>query len=417
MNSPGLDTDSKLQISFSYNNDHHDHHDDNPYVSVDDIDCTLVDQEYFTFPEDFENILDAYHAIHIRPDTNKKPRRIWIRRQLSRGDSLWQLSARTHKRLRIQSKSKYALEQYHRNITLVYFVNTLVSPAYSTLMHHQLDDISKSGFLSSPRNRLVVVSLGELEESHTVVSVIRQSFPEVTSISADNRDGLFRIQHVHYDENTFEFRGIQQAWIAGMTSKNPLDIVVYIHCKGVSHVDPLKPERLPRVEKLTHEIACMWARNLDILCSIPSLDRLAFTIGGWGWGWYNFWAATAGYLQSVEMPLLTDRRHYYEDWLARSVNCLYPGSTLRPQHEIRAHVEGIGTYHQNFDCCVSVGLPEGCPFVSIGDIIDPTLSDYFFHEPGEWRNFMYGRKADTAAADTSKADTDSSAETPAAPEA
>lgn len=417
MDSTGFYNDSKLQISFSYNNDHHDHDDDSPYVSVDDIDCTLIDQGYLSFPDDFESILDAYHEIHPRPDTNKKPRRMWIRRQSSSGLSLWQLSARTHKRLKIQSKSEYPAELHQRTITLVYFVNTFVSPAYRKLMKGQLNDIAKSGFLESPRNRLVVVSLGELDESHTVVSLIRRSFPEQTSTSADQQNTLFRVQHVHYDENTYEFRGIQQAWIAGMTSSNPLDIIIYIHNKGVSHTEPLQPKRLPKEERLTKEIACMWPRNLDILCSIPSLDRLAFTIGGWGWGWYNFWAATAGYLQSVEMPLMTDRRHYYEDWLARSVNCLHPGSTLRPQQETRFHVEGIETYHQNADFCASIGLPYGCPFAAIGDIIDPILSDYFFHEKDDWINYMYANKPRPAAAEPAKPHTDQPAATPAAPEA
>ena len=83
------------------------------------------------------------------------------------------------------------------------------------------------------------------------------------------------------------------------------------------------------------------------------------------------------------MPIMTDRRHYYEDWLARSVKGLYPGSTLRPPQEVRPHVEGIGTYHQNTDFRASIDLSYGCPFISIGDSIDPTLSDKLFTDRDE----------------------------------
>jgi hypothetical protein len=34
--------------------------------------------------------------------------------------------------------------------------------------------------------------------------------------------------------------------------------------------------------------------------------------------WYNFWYARGSYLNTVEQPIITERRHYYEDWLARS---------------------------------------------------------------------------------------------------
>jgi len=57
----------------------------------------------------------------------------------------------------------------------------------------------------------------------------------------------------------------------------------------------------------------------EIFTIFPKIDKIGIFSGGCGWLWTNFWYARGSYNNRVEHPLNTDRRHYYEDWLARKV--------------------------------------------------------------------------------------------------
>jgi uncharacterized alpha/beta hydrolase family protein len=61
-------------------------------------------------------------------------------------------------------------------------------------------------------------------------------------------------------------------------------------------------------------------RIYNIYSTFPTIDKIGMSAGGCGWIWYNFWYARGSYLCQVEKPVLTARRHYYENWLGFKVS-------------------------------------------------------------------------------------------------
>ena len=53
------------------------------------------------------------------------------------------------------------------------------------------------------------------------------------------------------------------------------------------------------------------------MLSDPAVMKVAMTPSGLGFVWMNFYWVRASYLRTVVRPILTDRRHYYEDWIGR----------------------------------------------------------------------------------------------------
>ena len=55
--------------------------------------------------------------------------------------------------------------------------------------------------------------------------------------------------------------------------------------------------------------------NVDILNTIPSLNKIGTGLGGSGCMWFNFYLARASYIKKLPKPIRTDARHDYEGWL------------------------------------------------------------------------------------------------------
>ncbi len=60
--------------------------------------------------------------------------------------------------------------------------------------------------------------------------------------------------------------------------------------------------------------------------------------------WYNFWYARGSYLRTVEQPIVTTRRHYYEDWLARSGLPPQEGAPSVPERDLSQYPHTLFPY-------------------------------------------------------------------------
>jgi len=97
---------------------------------------------------------------------------------------------------------------------------------------------------------------------------------------------------------------------------------MYFHSKGITHFTTyydsqcfLQGPRTHNCEQIIKDINLIY----EIFTIFPSIDKITATCGGIGWGWYNYWIARGSYLCQVEKPIITKRRHYYEDWLGRKL--------------------------------------------------------------------------------------------------
>lgn len=60
-----------------------------------------------------------------------------------------------------------------------------------------------------------------------------------------------------------------------------------------------------------------WQTCIQYLSYFPSIDKITVFTSSSGWSWYNFFWVRSSYVKNCEYPLKTERRWYYEDWLAR----------------------------------------------------------------------------------------------------
>jgi len=115
--------------------------------------------------------------------------------------------------------------------------------------------------------------------------------------------------------NEFEYRGILKVWELGQIHNNTNDVILYFHSKGLTHHKCYESNRNDNYNVILKDINKVY----DIFTTFPSIDKIGYSSGGMGWIWYNFWYARGSYIYQVEKPIQTQRRHYYEDWLARKV--------------------------------------------------------------------------------------------------
>jgi hypothetical protein len=103
---------------------------------------------------------------------------------------------------------------------------------------------------------------------------------------------------------------------------------------------------------------------------------VGISCGGNGWIWYNFWWARSSHIACLEQPIITERRHYYEDWLGRF---------LSPK-DTDSHSAYVDTTKE----CISIAWSEIMDKYNIGLVFDPGKGEVNLGLPFAWiRICMY----------------------------
>jgi len=193
-------------------------------------------------------------------------------------------------------------ELHHYNLYIVYYVNCMINPNYFTWIENQLQFVVPHG--GKIYLMCTIQEYNELELKNKVNSC----FP--------NAD----ITIVCNSTNEYEYPGINKVWELSQEHNKSTDIIMYFHSKGITHYNTYTESiQLLRGNHNCEEIIKDIRRIYEIYSIFPSIDKITTTSGGLGWGWYNYWVARGSYLSKVEKPILTSRRHYYEDWLTRKL--------------------------------------------------------------------------------------------------
>jgi hypothetical protein len=167
-----------------------------------------------------------------------------------------------------------------------------------------------------------------------------------------------------YYENEFEYGGILKVWQLGQTFYKPNDIILYFHSKGMTHAKSYDHNKNDHYNIILNDIH----KIKEIFTVFPKIDKIGFFSGGCGWIWYNFWYVRGSYIHSVEKPLKTSRRHYYEDWLGRKVSI----SDIYCDHE-----RCTNTYYENtLHNCYSF-FTDKITIANIGSYYDPNTNQLY----------------------------------------
>lgn len=239
---------------------------------------------------------------------------------------------------------------------IVYFINCYVNQNFIYLFTAQMRDLQRTGLLDQTSCQLFIVSSGSPEAKYAIAAELRKIFgsrPE--------------IRHEHNGENQFEYPGIRKVWELGLLPEE--SFILYFHGRGISHLKlgPHRRNRQRAEQRLFSLVVAQWRQNLRWLLQIPSADKLGLSSGGNGWVWYNFWWARSSYIRHLEKPIVTDRRHYYEDWLGRYVSAARSddgyedtlGKCINLASKTVFHKYNIGSDFQPTNGEIHLGLPFG----------------------------------------------------------
>jgi len=235
--------------------------------------------------------------------------------------------------------------------TLVYFLNAKLSSRYVEILRAHLEHLSCADVGKDSMFTLRVVLIGTQEDEDLVRELVRMILPELFSMSFHAN----RFQVNRLESSVFEYPGIRSVWEESQSHNSHDGLVVYAHCKGVSHIDETNSRNSEEVCASSLVLGRLYA-NLDILNTFPFLNRLGCVSGGGGWMWFNFWIGRSDYLSKLEKPVLTSRRHYYEDWLCRREK---PSETTDLHCVAQGNEKSFDTYHLDLSSCFSILAPKG----------------------------------------------------------
>lgn len=180
-------------------------------------------------------------------------------------------------------------------IYIVYFFFVNIKKNWQKNVQLQLFDVKASGILDSKETEL-----------HVVVC-------DPTKIADTTFLNEFKCKNIiTFYDNRYEYEAIQYLQKLSHTA-NPTDCMIYFHSKGmVMHNYEL---RIPAEILLTYFLFKDWQNTAKLL---EKYNKAGLFPSQEGWIWFNFWWATAKYIQNSK-PLITnlDNRYECESFLGR----------------------------------------------------------------------------------------------------
>ena len=219
-------------------------------------------------------------------------------------------------------------EEY--NIHVVYFIDCTLNENYLEWLINQIKIISN------------------YNATIYIVSTVHKDQEESIKKSIDLHFQTLDITLEFYYKNEFEYRGILKVWLLGQKYNKKNDIILYFHSKGITHHKHYEAVKNDHYNIILNDIN----KIKEIFDVFQSIDKIGYSVGGNGWVWYNFWFARGSYINSVEKPIVTNRRYYYEDWLGRKLtNSVYKNTKRNCYgfHTDKINIANIGSYYNPND--------------------------------------------------------------------
>ena len=196
------------------------------------------------------------------------------------------------------------------DIHLVYFINVHMNPrTYHHLFLSQMKDVLDCKLLEHATLHIeACVPISKLEE---ITTHVHNAFPQYLQN---------KVILTCHEDNSHEFRGLDRVWRLGQEHPSATTMIGYFHSKGITYIEYSETNnRESEGARLFELVIHPWKEVEIIFESMSHINKIGATFSTMGWMWINFWWARGSYINWVEKPILTNRRHYYEDWLCRRV--------------------------------------------------------------------------------------------------
>jgi hypothetical protein len=198
------------------------------------------------------------------------------------------------------------------NIYIVYYINTLCNKNWLSWLVNQINIVK----YMSPN--IYIVATVPQDKEHIFRQWTFHFFPNA------------KVEC--YYENEYEYRGIKKIWELGQIYKQSDDILLYFHSKGVTYHRSYASNFRDPYNVILKDIN----RVKEVFTIFPTVNKIGYCTSKCGGIWYNFWYARGSYVNTLEEPVKTDLRHYYEYYITRKTNglleklALYHGLYTKP---------------------------------------------------------------------------------------
>lgn len=125
-----------------------------------------------------------------------------------------------------------------------------------------------------------------------------------------------KINYKYKNEN--EYTPLKKIWNMSRKFKKSYDLFLYFHSKDIT--------RFTCVNMFSeiYSLIIDYENIIKIFDENYNINKVCYKSSNTGFCWFNFFWVRGSYLQKVEKPILTIRRHYYEDWIARVLKDGFP---------------------------------------------------------------------------------------------
>jgi len=195
-------------------------------------------------------------------------------------------------------------------IIIVYHVFINHPENWRSIVMGQICDIIDSNLLSI--SYLYVSLTGKQSLIDAVKNVITLKLRSVTK----------NMEFILSNDNMYEYPSIEKLHSLSQIKSNQGKLFIYLHTKGMSQShSPM--DRTGYNIFLTRTLLWNYKNIIELFESNSKINKIGLFPARNGWIWFNFFWARFNYLQKCSKPLITNRRHSYEDWLGSNGHPFY----------------------------------------------------------------------------------------------
>lgn len=203
-----------------------------------------------------------------------------------------------------------------KRVAIVYFAYINPKKNWKAIISGQINDIKQSGILNDADLYIEV-------NNSSASSDVKDFFESLSSSSL--KQDLMNIEY--HQDNTFEYHGIHKVW--ELANTDSYEYLVYLHTKGMSYKKALfglLNGRNLREKILTYYTFKDYKNTIDVFDNekeviragfMPKCDDSSSDVTGCII-WFNFYWIRASYAKTLEEPVITDNRFYYEGWSSKN---------------------------------------------------------------------------------------------------
>jgi len=195
-------------------------------------------------------------------------------------------------------------------IHIIYYVYVNHPHNWIGTVQGQLEDIISSDLLKM--SHLHICLSGNQKTMNQAKEFIDRQFKSVHLLSLD---------YSFTEENLYEYPGIHKMYTLGV--EHPDDTFLYMHTKSVSRSNSPTTRTNDNIY-LTRMTLWNYNKINAIFNNYPHVNKIGLFPSTGGWIWFNFFWVRGSYLAGCREPVISPRRHCYEDWLGTS----YPKPSL-----------------------------------------------------------------------------------------